>query len=159
MTELLLKILVIFVIGFILYLSFSTSRVKEGLTGLSGLSKNNTSSSTSTTSSSTSSSNGVAGNSTAYINQIGTQNTQLSDSLILTNKTYTQNYTEILNRLAVYTSYLQINTLLNISESEFNANDISTSLEKFNIYVTATANLENLIKTLPSQPPSASTSS
>ena len=106
MTELLLKILVILVIGFILYLSFSTSRVKEGLTGITGLSSNSTSSSTS--SSSTSSLNGVAGNSSAYFNQIGSQVTQLSDSLILSNKTYSQNYTDIITQLAMYTSYLKL---------------------------------------------------
>jgi len=148
MTEILLKILVILVIGFILYLSFTTSRVKEGLTGISGLSNNNSSSSTSTSSSS--SLNGLAGNSSAYLSQIGSQVTQLNDSIILTNKTYSQNYTDIITQLAMYTSYLQFNTLLNISQSEFSNNDISPSLEKFNTYVTATTNLESLLKKMQS---------
>ena len=95
MTELLLKILVILVIGFILYLSFSTRKVKEGLTGLSS---SNTSSS---------SLNGVAGNLNSYASQIVSQITKLRDGFVF--PTYTNEYQQFLvSDTSSINSYIQL---------------------------------------------------
>lgn len=144
MTELLLKMLVIVVIGFILYLSFSTSKVKEGLTDLSSLMNN--SSNSNSTSSSSSSSNGVAGNATAYQKAVATNFTKLQDSMLLDK--YKTEYGLLLQNLNQYTGLLALNTLLNISEKEFNNNDITPSLEKFNTYMTSFKNIEEFKKLL-----------
>jgi len=144
MTELLLKMLVIVVIGFILYLSFSTSKVKEGLTDLSSLMNN--SSNSNSDSSSSSSSNGVAGNATAYQKAIMTNFTKLQDSMLIDK--YKTEYGTILGQYSAYTQYLALNTLLNISEKEFNNNDITPSLEKFNTYMTSNKNIEEFRKLL-----------
>jgi len=145
MTELLLKILVIVVIGFILYLSFTTSniRTKEGLTGL-------TSSNNSSSSNSTSSLNGVAGNINAYDSQIVSQITKLQDGFVF--PSYTNEYQQFLvSNTSSINSYIQLlafNTLLNISEKEIQNSDITPSLEKFNTYMTASANINTLYNSL-----------
>jgi hypothetical protein len=143
MTELLLKILVILVIGFILYLSFSTSKVKEGLTGL-------TSSNSSSSSSSSSSLNGVAGNINSYATQIVSQITKLQDAFVF--PTYTNDYQQFLvsntSSINTYIQLLALNTLLNISEKEIQNSDITPSLEKFNTYMTASANINTLYNSM-----------
>jgi hypothetical protein len=138
MTELLLKFLVIIIIGYILYLSFATSnvRAKEGFTTPS--SNNSSTSSTS--------SNGVAGNASAYDSQISSQITKIQDSLV--SSTYNNTYKEILSSLNSYCDVLALNTLLNISQGEINNNDITPSLEKFNIYITASNNIQSMITNL-----------
>lgn len=145
MTELLLKILVIVIIGYILYLSFTTSNIrsKEGFTSPFSTSSSSTSSTSSSNNNTSSSSNGLAGNITAYNSSIGSQSTKLNDALVLT--TYLTNYNALVTEeLPIYTTLLALNTLLNISQSEINKNDITASLEKFNTYMTAITNFQTL---------------
>ena len=152
MTELLLKILVIVIIGYILYLSFTTSNVrsKEGFTNPFSTSSS-TSSTTASSNNTSTSTNGVAGNITAYESSINSQSTKLKDALVVT--TYSTNYTDLVSEdLPVYTTLLALNTLLNITQGEINKNDITPSLEKFNTYMSAITNFQTINNLLNSKP-------
>jgi hypothetical protein len=137
MTETLLKILVVIVILFILYLSFQTSRVKEGLT-------NSDLSSTTTSSSSTTAPPGLAGSASSYASSISNKVTQLSDSLLISK--YNSDYVNVIDTMQNYINALSLELILSIDASDLANNNISSTLETLNIYNNAQNSLNNVLK-------------
>ena len=136
MTDILLKILVIVVIVFILYISFSTSRIKEGLTN----------SSTSSTASSSDPPPGLASNATSYANSMTNKVTQLNDALLISK--YSSDYVNVVDSLQNYVNALSLEAILNISASDLANNNISSTLELLNTYNGAQTSLNNVLKYL-----------
>lgn len=133
MSDILLKLLVIVVIIFFLYISFSTSIVKEGLT-------NATNSSTTTTTSDT---NGLAGNASTYAANISSQVTKLNDALLVSK--YNSDYKSVVNELQDYINAQALETILNITPTDLANNDISTTLQTLNTYSGAQTSLSNIL--------------
>ena len=138
--DLLLKCLVIVVIFFILYMSFTTSRVKEGLTNAS----NATSSSTSNNPAP-----GLAGNASAYSSTISGKVVQLVDALLV--RKYNTDYVNIINSMKNYVNALSLETILSVDASDLANNDIISTLEKLNTYNGAQTSLNNVLSYISSQ--------
>lgn len=135
MIDIFLKLLVIFVIIFILYISFSTSRIKEGLTNQ-----------TTTSLATTTTSNGIAGNASVYASDISSQVTKLNDALLISK--YNSDYINVVNELQDYLNALALNTILNISPTDLANNDISSTLQNLNTLGGAQNALNNVMKYL-----------
>ena len=100
----------IFVIGVFAYIIFRRMNYyyQEGFDG----SNNDTSSALTSTSSST---NGIAGNSSAYLSQIQSQNTKFSDSFNITN--YRTQYENIIMGMDDLVNNLMLQTVLSVNQS------------------------------------------
>lgn len=144
MTDTLLKILVVIVILFILYLSFQTSRVKEGLTNPN--TKEPIGSSSASSSSSSSSSNaptGLAGNAAAYASIINNKVTQLSDALLISK--YSSDYVNVVDAMQNYINALSLELILSLDASDLANNKIASIAETLNIYSNAQTSLNNVL--------------
>jgi hypothetical protein len=145
MTDTLLKILVVIVILFILYLSFQTSRVKEGLTNPNtGSVISSTSSSSS--SSSSSSPTGLAGNAAAYASIINNKVTQLSDALLISK--YSSDYVNVVDAMQNYLNALSLELILSLDASDFSSNKVASVAkiaETLNIFSNAQTSLNNVL--------------
>ena len=137
MTDLLLKLLVIVVIIFFLYISFSTSIVKEGLTNA------NATTPTTSTTTTTSDTNGLAGNASTYASNISSQVTKLNDALLVSK--YNSDYKSVVNELQDYINAQALETILNITPTDLANNDISTTLQTLNTYSGAQTSLNNIL--------------
>ena len=137
MTETLLKLLVVVVILFILYLSFQTSRVKEGLTNSLDIPS---------VASSNTAPPGIAGGAASYASSINNKVTQLSDALLI-NK-YNSDYVDVVDTMQNYINALSLELILSVDASDLANNNITSTLETLNTYNNAQNSLNNVLKFL-----------
>jgi ABC-type Na+ efflux pump permease subunit len=154
MTDILLKLLVIIIFIFVLYLSFRTSKVKEGFSIFGGGSPSSSSSSSS--SSSNSAPVGLAGNATNYASAINTQVTKLTDALLISK--YKSDYATAVEALINYVRALSLDLVLNISPTDISNNNITSTLETLNTYNIALVGLYEMSSQLSSTSTTSTTS-
>lgn len=145
MSDIILKILVVIVILFILYISFQTSRVKEGLTNPNS-STTIGSNSSSTSSSSSNSPTGLAGNAAAYASIINNKVTQLSDALLISK--YSSDYISVVDAMQNYLNALSLELILSLDASDLSSNKVASIAkiaETLNIFSNAQTSLNNVL--------------